>query len=176
MTAALDPPSSAPASPAQSAATPGLTQDSTGANAGPRGPLAGFANVSPGRQTTTPRLRITAAHAAALPRYVPWLVAAARVMLSHPDARGAAAGSTAELVVDLGEVPAMPCCAELVFLVDLLRRALGPTVGITLVGVTPAVAAPLISGGLGEGVVVVDARGRRWPGQSDRVRPSGTWP
>ena len=106
-----------------------------------------------------PRLRIRARHIADPQYYAPPLVASARRLID-----GATRSSAApELVVDLA------------FLVSLLRRALGP-IRLRLVGVTPAVAAPLIGGGLGADVVVVDTRGRTWPGEPDRVRPTGTCP
>lgn len=142
---------------------------------------------APGRAASAPphpgpaRLRVAAAEAAALHRHIPRLVAAARAVLptaADPTERAATGEllTTRELLVDLTEVPPTACCAELVFLIEVLRRALGPRVCITLVGVTPALAAPLIGGGVGDRATVVDSRGRRWPGRPDAVRPTGTWP
>lgn len=142
---------------------------------------------APGRAAAAPprpgpaRLRVSAAEAAALHWHIPRLVAAARALLNgatdptDPAATGEPP-TTRELHVDLTEVPPTACCAELVFLVEVLRRALDTRVQITLVGVTPALAAPLIGGGVGERATVVDSRGRRWPGRPDAVRPTGTWP
>jgi hypothetical protein len=118
-----------------------------------------------------PRLHIKARHIADPQYYAPLLVASARALIA-----GATRSSAApKLVVDLSAVRPGSYCAELVFLVGLLRRALGP-IRLRLVGVTPAVAAPLIGDGLGADVVVVDTRGRTWPGEPDRVRPTGTCP
>jgi hypothetical protein len=50
-----------------------------------------------------------------------------------------------------------------VFLAGLLRRVLGPQVPVSLIGVNPALAAPLIGGGMPDDVTMIDTRGRRWP-------------
>jgi hypothetical protein len=79
----------------------------------------------------------------------------------RPGAEGG--GGYTELLVDLSDVPTTACCAELVFLAGLLRRVLGPQVPVSLIGVNPALAAPLIGGGMPDDVMMIDTRGRRWP-------------
>jgi hypothetical protein len=112
------------------------------------------------------RLPVRSYHLRALPYYAPSLATAARAALT---ANGPGVRHDSELLVDLSEVGPGPFCAELVFLIGLLQRALGP-VSLRLVGVTPAIAAPLIQAGLGDNVQVVDTRGRCWPGQAPGIR------
>jgi hypothetical protein len=135
-------------------------------------PVPFTAAPAPASVPTPARLVITVREAAAMHYWGPVLVAAARTLLTASRLDSA---RTRELVVDLSAVAPGPYCAGLVWLVELLQRALAP-VRLRLVGVTPAVAAPLVGGGLGEDVEVVDTRGRTWTGRPERIRPTGTWP
>jgi hypothetical protein len=171
----------APGPASGSAATPVSTSRTSTTSAGSVDPApipepVGASSQAPGGRPPA-RVRVSAAHLAAPHWYFPALVAAARAMLGKAEDPDGSGGRARVLKVDLTGVPPVGNCAELVLLVNLLRRACGPGLTIKLVGVTPALAAPLISGGVGDDdVVVVDTRGRWWSGRPDLVQPTGTWP
>lgn len=106
------------------------------------------------------RMRIPPDIGQELDRYVSAIVAALRRRFAE---RRDADGPDGEVILDLSEVSAVPHSA-LVLLANLLRRALGDNVTITLAGVSPAILAPLTAFDLPDGVAVIDSRRRRWSG------------
>lgn len=68
-----------------------------------------------------------------------------------------------QVTVDLSAVPPVPACAPLLSLFGLVRRTVGPKPLIVVTGANAALAACLVAD-LPDGVVLVDRRGRRWPG------------
>ncbi len=109
-------------------------------------------------------LRLTAEVAREVGRYVsPIVETVATAFTERPDA-------PQEIIIDLSEATAAPP-AQLVLLVTLLRRTLGPEAIITLSGVRPSVLSALVPFDLPPGTVVLDSRGRTGRGRTTTVRP-----
>lgn len=104
-------------------------------------------------------LRLPPDVAADLGRYVSAIVA--KVSATYTE--DAEAKQADHLTLDLSAVTTVPI-AQLVLLVDLLRRDLGNHVAITLSGVRPAILGSLVAFSIPRGVDVIDSRGRRWRG------------
>jgi hypothetical protein len=102
-------------------------------------------------------ISLTADQAMSLQRSIPLVIAGVRRQLAGR------ASAIVEVTVDLSAVPPIPACAPLLLLFRLLRRVVGPTTKLVVVGVSPALTACLVAG-LPDDVLVVDQTGRRWPG------------
>lgn len=97
-----------------------------------------------------------------LGRHISPIVATVRQAFDERRQAQGAAGSN-KLTIDMSDAATVPG-AQLILLINLLRQALGSDVGITLSGVKPAITGALVTFDLPGDVVLIDARGRRWPG------------
>jgi hypothetical protein len=106
------------------------------------------------------RIYLTPDVAEHLDRYVPAISATVRATFA-PHGGTDDVDQPSELIIDLSQVVELPQ-SQLILLLNLSRRIIGNDVTITLSGVRPTILGPLVGFELPDGVVVFDARGRRW--------------